>query len=138
MKLTVGSTTTTLTTDGTLAGLAAALNASGTGVQASTVKLDDGTYRLSVQATATGAAAAFTLTDSTGADLLGGATVTQGVDASVTIGADTIHSASNTFTGVVPGLDFTISSAAIGQKVFVRDDVIEGSAPSLTLEIIEI
>lgn len=29
-------------------------------------------------------------------------------------------------------------SAAIGQKVFVRDDVIEGGAPSLTLEIIEI
>ena len=29
-------------------------------------------------------------------------------------------------------------SAAIGQKVFVRDDVIEGGAPSLTLEIIKI
>ena len=29
-------------------------------------------------------------------------------------------------------------SAAIGQKVFVRDDAIEGIAPSLTLEIIEI
>jgi hypothetical protein len=28
--------------------------------------------------------------------------------------------------------------AAIGQKVFVRDDAIEGIAPSLTLEIIEI
>ena len=29
-------------------------------------------------------------------------------------------------------------SAAIGQKVFVRDDAIEGIAPSLLLEIIEI
>ena len=29
-------------------------------------------------------------------------------------------------------------SAALGQKVFVRDDAIEGIAPSLTLEIIEI
>ena len=115
VKLTVGSTTTTLTTDGTLQGLASALNASGTGVQASTVKLDDGTYRLSVQASSTGAAAAFTLTDSTGAGLLGGAAVTQGVDASVTIGSDTIHSASNTFSGVVPGVDFTIGSAAVGQ-----------------------
>jgi hypothetical protein len=27
---------------------------------------------------------------------------------------------------------------ALGQKVFVRDDAIEGIAPSLTLEIIEI
>ena len=29
-------------------------------------------------------------------------------------------------------------SATVGQKVFVRDAVIEGGAPSLTLEIIEI
>ena len=29
-------------------------------------------------------------------------------------------------------------SAAVGQKVFVRDSTIEGIAPSLTLEIIEI
>ena len=36
------------------------------------------------------------------------------------------------------GLIRARGSAAIGQKVFVRDDVIEGSAPSLTLEIIEI
>ena len=36
------------------------------------------------------------------------------------------------------GLIRARGSAAIGQKVFVRDDVIEGVAPSLTLEIIEI
>ncbi len=29
-------------------------------------------------------------------------------------------------------------SAALGQKVFVRDDAIEGEAPTLPLEIIEI
>ena len=29
-------------------------------------------------------------------------------------------------------------SAALGQKVFVRDDAVQGIAPSLTLEIIEI
>lgn len=29
-------------------------------------------------------------------------------------------------------------NAAVGQKVFVRDDVVEGIAPSLTLEIIGI
>ena len=29
-------------------------------------------------------------------------------------------------------------AAALGQKVFVRDDAIEGTAPNLTLEIIEI
>ena len=36
------------------------------------------------------------------------------------------------------GLIRARGNATIGQKVFVRDDVIEGSAPSLTLEIIEI
>ena len=29
-------------------------------------------------------------------------------------------------------------SAVVGQQVFVRDDAIEGIAPSLTLEVIEI
>ena len=36
------------------------------------------------------------------------------------------------------GLIHSRGSASVVQKVFVRDDVIEGSAPSLTLEIIEI
>ena len=45
-----------------------------------------------------------------------------------------------TVTVALPGggLIRARGSAAIGQKVFVRDDVIEGVAPSLTLEIIEI
>jgi len=36
------------------------------------------------------------------------------------------------------GLIKARGNAAVGQKVFVRDDVVEGTAPSLTLEIIEI
>lgn len=36
------------------------------------------------------------------------------------------------------GLIRARGDAAIGQKVFVRDDVVEGIAPSLALEIIEI
>ncbi|CAJ0692186.1 MULTISPECIES: hypothetical protein [Ralstonia] len=36
------------------------------------------------------------------------------------------------------GLIKARGNAAVGQKVFVRDDVVEGIAPSLTLEIIEI
>jgi flagellar hook-associated protein 2 len=116
VKLTIGTAAaTTISTDGTLAGLVSALNASGTGVHASTIKLDDGTYRLAVQATSTGAAAAFTLTDSTGAALLGGATVTQAADAEVVIGSDTLHSATNTFTGVISGLDFTVGATAVGE-----------------------
>lgn len=115
VKLTVGATTTTIATDGTLNGLVSAINGAGKGVYATTVKLDDGTYRLSVQASSTGAAGAFTLTDSTGAALLGGATVIQGTDAAVTIGTDTVHSSTNTFSGVATGVDFTVSAAAVGQ-----------------------
>jgi hypothetical protein len=36
------------------------------------------------------------------------------------------------------GLIRARGNTAVGQKVFVRDDVVEGIAPSLTLEIIEI
>jgi hypothetical protein len=36
------------------------------------------------------------------------------------------------------GLIKARGSAAIGQKVFVRDDAVEGMAPALNLEIIEI
>lgn len=36
------------------------------------------------------------------------------------------------------GLIKARGSAALGQKVFVRDDAVEGIAPSLPLEIIEV
>lgn len=36
------------------------------------------------------------------------------------------------------GLIKARGNAAVGQKVFVRDDAVEGIAPSLRLEIIEI
>lgn len=36
------------------------------------------------------------------------------------------------------GLIRARGNAAVGQKVFVRDDIVEGIAPSLMLEIIEI
>lgn len=118
VTLTIGSQATTLDTgDGTLAGLVAALNAPGTGVRAGTVTLDDGTMRLSVTAAETGSASTFTLTNADGSDLLGGAAVVAGQDAAITVGADVIHSSSNTFTGVVPGLTFSVSTAAVGQSV---------------------
>lgn len=51
-----------------------------------------------------------------------------------------INIGSGVVTVVLPGggLIKARGDAAIGQKVFVRDDAIEGVAPSLTLEIIEI
>lgn len=97
------------TGDGTLSGLITALNASGTGVHATTLRLDDGTYRLRVDSTTTGSASSFTLTAEDGTDLLGGVTVQTGQDAAITVGADTVHSSTNTFAGILPGVDVTVS-----------------------------
>ncbi|WP_248580350.1 flagellar filament capping protein FliD [Nocardioides sp. InS609-2] len=118
VSLTINGATKTLDTgDGTLGGLVKALNASGTGVRASALRLDDGSFRLSVQAATTGAASAFTLTNSDGTALLGGATVVAGQDAQIAVGSDTIHSATNTFTGLLPGIDVTVASKAVGETV---------------------
>ncbi len=100
------------TGDGTLAGLVRGINAAGTGIQASTVKLDDGSYRLRVSSSTTGAASDFTLTNLDDSALLGGATVTAGQDAEITVGSDVLHSASNTFTETVNGLNITLGPGA--------------------------
>lgn len=97
------------TGDGTLSGLMTALNASGTGVHATTLRLDDGTYRLRVESTSSGAESSFTLTAEDGSGLLGGATVRAGQDAAITVGSDTVHSSTNTFAGILPGVDVTLS-----------------------------
>ncbi|MCZ4499401.1 MAG: hypothetical protein JWQ74_1954 [Marmoricola sp.] len=122
-----GTTQDIDTGDGSLAGLVNGLNASGTGVKASTVRLDDGTYRLQVTSTATGAASDFTLTNADGSDLLGGATVRAGRDAEITIGNDTVHSASNTFSNVANGLSVTLGST-IADGTVVDLDVAQDTA----------
>lgn len=122
-----GTTQDIDTGDGTLAGLVNALNASGTGVKASTVRLDDGSYRLQVTSTATGDDADFTLTNLDGSDLLGAATVRAGRDAEITIGTDTVHSATNTFTDVANGLSITLGST-ITDGTVVDLDVVQDTA----------
>ncbi|GAA2023454.1 flagellar filament capping protein FliD [Nocardioides kribbensis] len=104
-----------LATDGTLSGLARAINdpANATGLAASLVKVADGSYQLLVESTATGAAQDFTLTGSDGAALLGGATVRAGSDASIDLGAGiVVTSTTNTFTDVLPGVTLTLGAAA--------------------------
>ncbi|MET3962562.1 flagellar hook-associated protein 2 [Marmoricola sp. OAE513] len=122
-----GTTQDIDTGDGTLAGLVRGINASGTGLKASTVRLDDGSYRLQVVSTATGEDADFTLTNLDGSDLLGGATVRAGRDAEITIGADTVHSATNTFTDVANGLSITLA-ATVADGTTVDLDVTQDTA----------
>lgn len=107
-----------LATDGTLQGLVTAINdpANATGLRATTVKVGDGSYRLLVEATSTGAASDFTLTDpADGTTPLGGATVRAGRDAQVTLGDSIVAtSTTNTFADLVPGVSITLSSTATG------------------------
>jgi flagellar hook-associated protein 2 len=115
VRLTVGGVQKTISTGGgTLQELVDAVNNANAGVRASTIKLTDGTYRLRVEATTTGAASAFTLTRSNGATLMGGMnTVTTGADASIKVGNDTIKSPTNTFTNLLPGVSITLGVDAV-------------------------
>jgi flagellar hook-associated protein 2 len=113
-----GTTLDIDTGDGTLQGLVNAVNTADAGVRATTIKLDDGSYRLRVESTTTGEASDFTLTNVDGTAILGGTTnpdgtsrVVAGRDASITVGTDTLTSASNTFTGVTTGVDITLGAS---------------------------
>lgn len=123
VQLTLGTAAPVLldSGDGTMAGMVKALNASGTGVTASVVTLDDGTQRLSVSSSKTGAASTFTLTAEDGTALLGGATtISPAQDAQVTVGPDTIHSATNTFSGLLAGVNITLgATTALGSSATV-------------------
>lgn len=130
-QLTVGGTTSTLATgDGTIGSIAAAINSGGYGVTATTITQSDGTQRLLLQASSTGAQ---TLS-LTGVDGLGQATTTPGQDAQIVVGSDTLSSPTNTFTAV-SGLSITVSAAAVGQDahVAVTNDPTAASAQAKSL-----
>ncbi|QQD77534.1 flagellar filament capping protein FliD [Curtobacterium sp. YC1] len=125
-----GRSTTVTPKSGSLDDAVSALNASGAGVTATKVSAGtdaDGNrlYRLQLTAAKTGASGAFQVYRG-GADAVaagtatnvltetGAAVVTTAKDASVTLwagtaAAQTVTSATNTFSGLVPGLDVTVS-----------------------------
>jgi flagellar hook-associated protein 2 len=113
--------------------MVAKINDAGAGVRAVKVSAGADTtgeplYRLQVTSTETGKAAAFSLTDDAGSDVFA-AHVTTASDAAVTLWAGdaatetTITSATNTFTGLLPGVDVTVSkTSADPVTVTVADD----------------
>ncbi|MBO9045217.1 flagellar filament capping protein FliD [Curtobacterium flaccumfaciens pv. flaccumfaciens] len=127
-----GKSTTVTPVSGSLDDAVSALNKSAAGVTATKVSAGtdaDGTklYRLQLTSAKTGAAGGFQLYRG-GADEVaagsatnvltetGAAVVTAATDASVTLwagtaAAQTVTSATNTFTGLVPGVDVTVSKA---------------------------
>jgi flagellar hook-associated protein 2 len=119
-----GTPTTITPTDGSLTAVVNAVNASSAGVRAAAVQVSPGQYRLQLSSATTGDSSAFTVS---GLDGLGGTTVVQpGQNASIHVGSATagfdVSSASNTFTGVQPGLTFTVSKAAVTSTVSVAND----------------
>lgn len=118
-----------LSTDGTLQGLADAINdpTKATGLNATVVRTGtdtttgNATYGLVVTAAKTGSASQFTLTYDDAGGSTAGSTLTQqvakrtGTDAQITMGTGlTLTSSTNTFTDITPGVDLTISSSAVG------------------------
>lgn len=123
------------TANGTLEELATAINAADAGVRATLVRTGTSggidQYRLLVESSTTGADQAFDLTDSTGAALLGGATVRTGRDASIDIGGITATSTTNTFADVVPGVTVTLASNATGAADIAVSRDATGSSASV-------
>ena len=106
---------------GTLADAVTAINDSTFGLSATAVKAADGKYRLQVTAEKTGAAAAFDL--GTAGTF---AVSTQGADARLTIGSGTsaydVVSPTNTFTGVMSGVTFSVGKPETAVTVQVAGD----------------
>ena len=107
--------TVTIAADATLADAVKAINDAKAGVQASAVKVADGTYRLQVTGSATGTANAFELKSATETDADGnvGSAFTRtstAANAVIDLGAGiTAESSTNTFADLLGGVSVTVS-----------------------------
>jgi flagellar hook-associated protein 2 len=158
-----GTTTQVTAASASLADVAAAINQAGAGVSATQVAagLDPATgqplYRLQLSSTTTGAAAAFTAYRGTSADVAAGtatnllsdpgaAQVRQAQDAQLTLwagtgAAQTVTSASNTFTDVLPGVGVSVTAASTTPVTLTvaRDDKsLSAAAGSLVTSVNDI
>lgn len=119
-----GSTATIdLSSATTISEVVSAINAPGTivGIRAVAVQVGTDSYRLSLSATGSGADAAFSVAGLDPA-LGSAAVVSQGADATIKIGpadTDVVRSATNTFTGVLSGVSFTVSKPETGVSLSV-------------------
>ncbi len=105
----------TITTDGTetLSDVASEINSDDPNVTASVITDDSGS-RLAIVANTTGSAANFTVSGSAGYGFTQAAT---GADASLTVDGIGITSATNTVSGVIPGVTLSLLSADPGVDI---------------------
>lgn len=138
ITITVGGNTSQVDVgDGTLASVVGALNASGTPVFASTIRLDDGRHRLVVQSRETGEASRFTLTAADGSPLLGGASVVDAEDAVIRIEGETITSSTNTFDGVLDGVSLVVTAPAVGETTEITVSADRSSAVNTVRALVD-
>lgn len=107
---------------GSATDVAAAINAAQVGVRATVVTTDAGKV-LQLASTATGAASGFSVagTDSAAQTVVAAKDAQIGVG-TVGAGGYTVSSSTNTFTGVIPGVTFSVNSLATGVSVTVNSD----------------
>lgn len=121
--------------DGSLQGLVDGINKAAKGVQASALKLNDGTYRLRLESTSTGAASDFALTQADGSQVLGGSTVvTAGADARIQAGVDTLNSSTNTFANILPGVSITLGVDAVANTSVVATMATDKTAMTASIK----
>jgi flagellar hook-associated protein 2 len=112
-----GGTATTITTGGgvnTLTDLETAINSAGLGVTASVITDANGA-QLAIVSNTAGSAGAFTVSSSGGS--FGFTQAQPGSNASLTVNGISISSASNTVTGVIPGVTLNLQNASPGTQV---------------------
>ncbi|HZP04935.1 MAG TPA: flagellar filament capping protein FliD [Terracidiphilus sp.] len=114
---TAGGSPTTITTDGTqtLSDVASQINSDKLGLTASVITDASGS-RLAIVANTSGSAANFTISPS-GSTGFGFTQAVTGINASITIDGIAVSSASNTVTGIIPGLTLNLLSADPGLYV---------------------
>jgi len=103
--------------DGSLASVVANINSAQAGVTATAVQVGENAYRLQISSNATGALNGSNIAQSEfGATTGGFVTLTAAADANITVGsgpgAYTITSASNTVSGMLPGVTVTLKAAS--------------------------
>ncbi len=128
ISITQGGTTKDISiTDSSLEGVVSAINAAKTGVRASAVQVSPGQYKLQLTSTSTGTAGAFSVSGLSVAET----TMVAGSDAKLHIGPAgggyDITSSTNTFTGVLPGVNIAATKVEDGITVDVKTDT-EGIA----------
>jgi len=122
LALTIGGTPHSFTSDdGTIGGLARAVNTAGIGVTARVLQTGTGSYQLALSATKTGAASVFSVSN---AGWAGSTVARAGTDAQFKVDGVTLTRSSNTVSDALDGLELTLKGRTSGQVTVSasRDD----------------